>query len=123
MNKKTFWVTNISNMNVSLRDLNISLKAMSHANLLDERHYSYTLEQLQKSAESGSIYRKRNKIKIRKVPPPITSNKLVLSRQPLDKAKNPALSRVKMINDKFDELLDDENDLAESIASHIEENS
>ncbi len=65
----TFWVTNISNKNVTLTDLYISIKANSSVNLLS-RHYSFTLEQLEKSVASGSIYKKRDKIVKRKVPPP-----------------------------------------------------
>jgi hypothetical protein len=65
----TFWVTNISNKNVTLTDLYISIKANSSVNLLS-KHYSFTLEQLEKSHASGSIYTKRDKIVKRKVPPP-----------------------------------------------------
>lgn len=67
--KKTFWITNTCNRNVSLADLNLTVKAFSSINLLDERHYNYTLEKLEKSAQSGSLYKKRHAISIRKVPP------------------------------------------------------
>lgn len=72
MNKtelKTFWITNFSNRNVTLSDLYISVPAMSSVNLLDRKHYSFTEEQVRKSAESGSIFKKRDKIAVRKVPP------------------------------------------------------
>lgn len=78
MNKITFWVTNISNMNVSLSDLNLTIKARSSVNLLDDKHYSYTKEQLDKSVKEGSIFKKRNKIFVRKVAP-IVESKVVLS--------------------------------------------
>ncbi len=65
----TFWVTNISNKNVMLSDLYISIKANSSVNLLSKHHY-FTLEQLEKSHASGSLYKKRDKIVKRKVPPP-----------------------------------------------------
>jgi hypothetical protein len=68
--KLSFWVTNLSNMNVSLTDLNLTIKAFSTVNLLDMRHYQYTLEQLQKSATAGSLFKKRNKLVVRKVAPP-----------------------------------------------------
>lgn len=73
MNKSksiSFWVTNISNRNVSLADLNLTIKAYASVNLLDNRHYYYTLAELQKSATEGSLYKKSNMIVIRKVPPP-----------------------------------------------------
>lgn len=68
--KAAFWVTNMSPMNVTLADLALNIKAFSTVNLLDKRHYAYNLEQLQKSAASGSIFRKRDKIAVRDVPPP-----------------------------------------------------
>jgi len=70
-NTAAFWLTNISNMNVSLTDLNLTVKAYSCVNLLDAKHYYYTPEQLQKSAESGSIFKKRNKLVVRKISPEI----------------------------------------------------
>lgn len=60
-----FWLTNISNANVSLADLNLTIKAFSSVNLLDKKHYKYTLEQLEKSLSEGSIFLKRDKIKKR----------------------------------------------------------
>jgi hypothetical protein len=65
-----FWITNVSNMNVSLADLALTIKAFSTVNLMDIKHYSYTPEQLKKSAESGSLFRKRNKLVVRKIAPP-----------------------------------------------------
>lgn len=66
---ETFWVTNISKREVSLRDLNHSIPPMSSVNLLDKRHHSYTKEQLDASAASGSIFLKSDMIKKRVVPP------------------------------------------------------
>lgn len=68
-NNKSFWVTNISKMNVSLSDLNLTIKALTTVNLLDKRHYSLTEEQLLKSAESGSLFKKRDRVVVRKVSP------------------------------------------------------
>jgi hypothetical protein len=77
----TFWVTNISPMNVSLADLNLTVKAYSSANLLDKKHYYYTPEQLQKSFESGSIFKKRDKIVVRKIAPEILKANVPLTRE------------------------------------------
>ena len=107
-------------MNVCLRDLNITIRARSHANLLDSHHYNYTLEQLEKSAESGSIFRKRDKIKVRQVIPEfLNSNHITVSKDPMDRVRNPLFSRAEIKEVKFDELLDSEEELAESIADHI----
>lgn len=67
---RAFWVTNMSPMNVTLADLALNIKAFSTINLLDDRHYKYTIEQLLKSQESGSLFKKRNKIAVRDIPPP-----------------------------------------------------
>lgn len=66
----SFWITNMSPMNVTLADLALNIKAFSTVNLLDKRHYDYTLEQLLKSKESGSLFKKRDRIAVRDVPPP-----------------------------------------------------
>lgn len=71
-----FWVTNISKMNVSLGDLNLTIKAYSTVNLLDTRHYHYTIEQLKKSAESGSLYKKRDKIFLRESAPETNAQRI-----------------------------------------------
>jgi len=68
--EQTFWVTNVSAMNVTLADLALNIKAFSTVNLLDKKHYKYTLEQLLKSKESGSLFKKRDKIVVRHIPPP-----------------------------------------------------
>ena len=62
---ETFWVTNISNRNVTLSDLALNIKAFTTVNLLDSKHYSYTKEQLEKSAASGSLFVKRHLVKKR----------------------------------------------------------
>jgi hypothetical protein len=72
-NKQSFWITNISQNNVSIGDLGLHIYAMRSINLLDARHYSLTLEQIQKSAESGSLFQKRDKVVIRKVIPEAAS--------------------------------------------------
>jgi hypothetical protein len=93
-------------MNVCLSDLAITVPAYRHYNLLDDRHFSYNLEQLEKSAKDGSLFRKSDKIKVRKVPPPeeIKAGKITLSREPLFMTQNPLLSQVKIVEPKFEEL-------------------
>lgn len=67
--KSEFWITNISKKNVTLADLAIVVPAGVSWNLLNSRHFHYTAEQLEKSAQEGSLYRKGNLIKVRKVAP------------------------------------------------------
>lgn len=62
--KKEFWIINISTRNVSLADLNITINSFNSVNLLS-KHYHLTLEQIESSVKSGSIFKKRDKIKIK----------------------------------------------------------
>jgi hypothetical protein len=71
-----FWVTNASSMNVTLADLAINIKSFSTVNLLDKKHFSLTLDQLIKSKDSGSIFKKRDKILVRHLPPEIHKDNL-----------------------------------------------
>lgn len=72
-----FWVTNVSNMNVSLSDLGLSVPARKTVNLLDKRHYSFNKEELVVSAASGSLFKKRTKVVVRKVPPVVEAQKML----------------------------------------------
>ena len=69
----SFWITNISDRNVSLSDLNITIKAKSSVNLLNKKHYSFKLEDLEKSLSSGSLFKKRDKL-FKRVVPPVKEN-------------------------------------------------
>lgn len=99
----TFWLTNISNRNVSLADLNLTIKAFSSINLMDNRHYSYTIEQLKKSAESGSIYKKRDKVVVRKVPPEISKKTFIIINRDAS-IPNKARSLYSIKEERYEEL-------------------
>lgn len=53
-----------------MADLAMNIRAFSTVDLLDKKHYKYNLEQLLKSKESGSLFKKRDKIVVREVAPP-----------------------------------------------------
>ena len=68
-------------MNVSLSDLNLIVPAGASMNLLDTKHFSYNYDQLQKSATSGSLFIKGDKIKLREKSPPVNKQiKLAVSK-------------------------------------------
>ena len=101
--KPAFWVTNASPFNVSLRDLNLTIKAFNTVNLLDKRHYSYTLEQLLKSQESGSIKMKSDKIKVRDLAPPtVKKESLPILRDTVIPSRERSLLVIK--EEEYDEL-------------------
>lgn len=60
----------MSNRLISLGDLGILLQPYQTVNLLDSRHYFFTEEQIQASLKSGSLFKRSDKIVVRKIPPP-----------------------------------------------------
>lgn len=71
---KSFWITNVSSKSVSLEDLKFTIPAKSSMNLLNKK-CKFTEEQLIQSAETGSLFKKRHVIFIRKVSPITADNK------------------------------------------------
>lgn len=110
----TFWVSNLSNRNVSLADLNLTIKAFSSVNLLDGRHYYYTLEQLQKSMVSGSIFKKRDKIAVRKIAPEILTANIPLLRETFIPTRE--RSTMAINEEKYEELNVSDEDFAKENA-------
>jgi hypothetical protein len=102
MKKMSFWLTNISNRNVSLYDLNLTVRAFSSVNLMDNRHYNYTEEQLEKSAKSGSIFKKRNLLKVRSVAPTIIKMDVSMSNEALIPSRERSVLSIK--EEHYEEL-------------------
>lgn len=111
----TFWVSNISNRNVSLSDLNLTIKAYCSVNLLDSRHYNFTLEQLINSASKGSIFKKRNIIFVRKVPPYVQKNSIQIDPNAIIPDRNRSLYKHK--EEKYEELSITDEQFAEEDAN------
>jgi len=100
---KEFWITNISNRNVSLADLNLTIKAFSSINLLDNKHYHYTIEEIEKSVQSGSIYKKRDKIFVRSVAPEtIKATTITFKKDEKIPSRHTSLFEIKQ--EKYEEL-------------------
>jgi hypothetical protein len=99
----TFWVTNVSNMNVTLSDLALNIPAYRTVNLMDTKHYSYNLEQLHKSADSGSLFKKRNKIVVRKLAPEVhKENRKPIDRETAIPSRERSVLEIK--DEKYEEL-------------------
>lgn len=113
--KKFFWITNISKSMVSLTDLNFTVNPMTSVNLLDDKHHHLTEKQVLDSAASGSIFKKRNKIIVRKVPPgsvnktyvPVQENAVFPTKQ---------RSAVEIENIKYEELSISDDEFAKDNA-------
>lgn len=112
--KPTFWITNICPRNVSLADLNLTVKAYSSINLLDKNHYSYTLDQIQKSIASGSIFNKRNKIVVRNVPPLTLKDGIPINKDSIIPSRERSVLSIK--NENYDELKITDDEYAEENA-------
>lgn len=116
--EKAFWVTNISKMNVSLADLNLTIKAYSSVNLLDSKHYQYTLDQLNKSVDSGSIFKKRDRIVVRKVAPEVLKANIPLTRETFIPSRERSLYEIK--HEHYDELNVSDEQFASDTADLVE---
>jgi hypothetical protein len=116
--KGTFWVINISDRNVSLADLNVTIPAFASVNLLSKNHY-LTEEQLNKSLTSGSIFAKRDKIKKRVVPPPEKKKEeLPIDREAVRFSNTKSVFEIKQ--EKYEDLGVSEDDFAAQNADTVE---
>jgi len=94
---------------ISLSDLRLTLRSGKSVNLLDKHHYSYTLEQLQESAKSGSIFKKSYAVKVREVAPYPKAHRIdILDKRSILK---PIRNKVQ-IEQKYYEELDFEDERA-----------
>jgi hypothetical protein len=106
--KPTYWVTNRSNRNVTLADLALNIKAWTTVNLLDEKHYHYTIEQLEHSRLSGSIFKKQAMISVRDVPPPMPEkNSIAIVRDAIFPSKERSVFVIHQT--EYDELKFDDD--------------
>lgn len=117
--EESFWITNKSNMGVSLADLSLTVQPYTSINLLDKKHYYYNKEQLEKSATSGSIYKKRDKIKVRQVAPEINKPHYILTAQSMIQTKKRSVLEVKY--EQYEELIIKDEVLAEEHADMVEQ--
>lgn len=100
--KSAFWITNTSPFNVTLSDLAVNIKARTTINLMDQKHFKYTLEQLQKSATSGSLFKKRDKVVIRFLPPVINKEVMKISKESAIPGRERSIFNFK--EEKYEEL-------------------
>ena len=118
INNNCFWITNISNRNVSLADLNLTVKSFSSINLLDKKHYSFTKDQLLKSEASGSIFNKRNKIVVRKIAPTIINMNIPMVVETYIPSRERSIYSIK--EEKYEELNMSDEDFAKDNADMVE---
>ena len=110
MKPEPFWITNYSPRGVTLADLGLHIPAYHTINLMDTRHYNFTIEQLMASKTSGSLFKKSDKVAVREIPPSSMKNKkpAIANSSIANRARS-----VFVINQKeYDELkLDEDKEL------------
>ncbi|KKN18076.1 hypothetical protein LCGC14_0959350 [marine sediment metagenome] len=95
-----WWITNVSDMNVCLADLGITVPAGRSWNLLDKKHFQFKVEDLERSRAIGSINKKRDKIKTGITHQQIVKSSHELAKQPIQTRKR---SAVKITESKYDD--------------------
>ena len=103
-----FWIVNTSKRDVMLSDLSLSVKSYKSVNLLDSKHYYYTWEQVFNSVTSGSIFKKRNIISVRKSPPPINNKKILIDKESPLPRREKSIFEIKKENFAELELTDEQ---------------
>lgn len=117
-----FWVSNISDRNVCLSDLALTIPSRKNVNLLDSKHYSYQKEQLELSAASGSLYAKSKLLKVRQVAPEqLILPGPILSKMPRFIAQNTARTGIIVEEQVFEELNISGNSADEKFADEMTE--
>jgi hypothetical protein len=108
---KSFWITNISNKNIVLGDLNITIQAGMSINLLK---YNFSLEQLNKSYHSGSLFRKRDKLILGKQPPQKCKHAILINYNAVIPSRERSIEQIKQ--QVYEELNISDEDFAKENA-------
>lgn len=105
--KKQFWITNIHpRKDILIEDLNLVVKSMESKNILDEKHYNYTYEQIRESLVSGSLRKKAQFIRPRVIAPQSNNLKPGIYISKDGRPATQIRSKVKVQELKFEELDD-----------------
>lgn len=108
---------NISDRNVCLSDLALTIPVGRCYDLLND-NFHYTIKQLKASLKDGSLYKKRDKIKIGKGRPQ------AVGPPPKELSKYPIITRnrsaIKIIEPVYEELIFSDEDYANQIAEDFE---
>ena len=132
---KEFWIKNITNLRVSLKDLRIVVPAYATLNLMS-KNYRYTEEELNKSLENGSLHAKSDKIKKRETLMTIVEEKVLIkeaadkinkrkkievNKKPLPEKEKAGYSLVEMKEENYLELELTDEQIIEQTINSIEE--
>jgi hypothetical protein len=127
--KKTeaqLWITNISRQkDIQLGDLRLTVRRGKSYNLLDKKHFHYTEEQIRASIASGSIFKKRDVIRVREVAPVVYNMRVDIYNGPRDGIRpvrqQPPPEHKQFAELDFDEVSDDSPQAQEQYAAETAE--
>ena len=117
----TLWISNISKKDVSVSDLDLTIKARSSINLLNKRNLNYSLTQIVQSLRTGSLYKNRDKLIVRKVEPEIEEQKIIAIDYNAV-APSRRRSAVKVEEVQYEELNISDEDFAQQASDLVDEN-
>jgi hypothetical protein len=104
--KEELWITNISrNKDIRISDLGLTIRKGQSIDLLNGK-YSFTKNDIDLSISSGTIFQKRNVIKVRKVAPVIFSHVIPINNDRT--AIKPLRKIIEIENPSFPELYDEQ---------------
>jgi hypothetical protein len=113
--KKEFWIINVSNRSVCLGDLGVCLQPKQALDLLNIKNFSFTEQQLEESKKSGSLYKKRDKIRALKEKPKFQKQTTKeLSKVPMRGRRKVG---TKIEEPKYDELLFSDEEFADEMSN------
>lgn len=115
-----YWITNISNRDVTLHDLGVTVRARTSINLLNKRHYSLSIKDIEKSAKDGSLFSRKRMI-IRRVTPPTINSlsfKMAIDHTAIIPTRTHSIYEIKQ--EQYDELIVSDEEFAEENAETVE---
>ena len=112
----SFWITNISNQDVALGDLGLTIRSFTSINLLDSGHYPYlNLKMIKASEKSGSLFKKSKKVVHRKIPPDI--EKKTISIDTISTIPTRQHSIIEFKEETYEELNIPDDDIISTISN------
>jgi len=115
--KSEFWISNITKKDIKIADLGFYIPAGKSLNLLSN-NFKFTYLQIVKSAQEGSLYNIRDRVKVRLIEPPkpIQSGNII-TKIPLWLERSKLRASLVVQEKEFEELNFSDESFAEEMSS------
>lgn len=111
----SFWITNISNQDVALSDLGLTVRSFTSINLLDKKHYPYlNLKMIEVSEKTGSLFKKSTKVVHRKIAPVVEKTLMAVDQISAIPTRQHSIIEVK--EETYEELNIADDDIISNIS-------